>query len=150
MSKKVLIVEDDLGVFTMLQKELGPSFDLTRARAVAEAIGAVEEDGPFDCFVVDLSILNLGLNRKEKVKYQRREGYAFLKHYLWSGKLTNYEWEGDNPEKVNVLRSKTIICSRYAYDFKKEFRSEIAGLKIVLKNSGFEKKVVELVKKICQ
>lgn len=150
MSKKVLIVEDDLGLFNMLQRELGTSFDLIRARSVAEAIGAVEENGPFDCFVVDLSILNLGLEREEKIKYQRREGYAFLKHYLWSGTLEHYEWEGDNLEKVNDLKSKTIICSRHVNDFKIEFRSEIAGLKFVLKNSGVEKKVIDLVKMICQ
>ncbi len=144
-----MVVEDDLGVFNMLQKELGLSFDLTRARTVAEAIGAVEENGPFDCFVVDLSILNSGLQKEEKIKYQRREGYAFLKHYLWSGTLAHYEWEGDNREKVDALKSKTIICSRHADEFKKEFRSEIAGLKIVLKNSGFEKKVVDFVKRIC-
>jgi len=109
----------------------------------------VEEEGPFDCFVVDLSILALGLTNDEMVNYQRREGYAFLKNYLWQGKLENYKWEGDNPEKVKELKGKTIICSRYANDLRKEIRNEADGIKMVLKDYGFEKKVVDLVKAIC-
>lgn len=147
--KKVLIVEDDINVFEMLKKSLGSSFQLVRARSVSEAIGAVEEEGPFDCFVVDLSILALGLTSEEMINHQRREGYAFLKNYLWQGKLENYKWEGDNPEKVKELKGKTIICSRYTIDFRKEIRSEADGIKMVLKDYGFEKKVFDLVKAIC-
>lgn len=150
MNKKVLIVEDNYDVYNMLKRELESSFELIRARSVVEAMGAVEEDGPFDCFVVDLSILAKGLTTEEMAEYQRREGYAFLKNYLWEGKLENYRWEGENPEKVKDLKSKAIICSRYANDLKKEIRSEADGLKIVLKISGFEKTVIDLVKKICQ
>ncbi len=147
--KKVLIVEDDINVFEMFKKSLGSSFQLVRARSVSEAIGAVEDEGPFDCFVVDLSILALGLTPEEMIDYQRREGYAFLKNYLWQGKLENYKWEGDNPEKVKELKGKTIICSRYTIDLRKEIRSEADGIKMVLKDYGFEKKVVDLVKAIC-
>lgn len=150
MNKKVLIVEDNFDVYNMLKRELESSFNLIRARSVVEAWGAVEEEGPFDCFVVDLSILAKGLTTKEMAEYQRREGYAFLKNYLWAGKIENYKWEGDNPEKVKNLKSKTIICSRYANDLRKEIGSEADGLQIVLKISGFEKKVVDSVKKICQ
>ena len=150
MNKKVLIVEDDIGVFEMLKNSLESSFDLIRARSVSEAIGAVEEEGPFDCFVVDLSILALGLTPEEMRDFQRREGYAFLKNYLWQGKLKNYKWDGDNLEKVKELKSKTIICSRYANDFRKEIRSKADGLKLVLKDYGFEKKVANFVKALCQ
>lgn len=150
MNKKVLIVEDNYDVFNMLIKGLDSTFDLIRARSVVEALGAVEEDGPFDCFVVDLSILAKGLTTKEMADFQRREGYAFLKNYLWQGKLKNYEWEGENPEKVKDLKSKTVICSRYVNDFKKENRSEVDSLQMILKDSRFENKVVNLVKKICQ
>lgn len=150
MNKKVLIVEDDINVFNMLKNSLGSSFQLVRARSVSEAKGAVEEEGPFDCFVVDLSILALGLTNEEMVNYQRREGYALLKNYLWQGKLENYKWEGDNPEKVKELKSKTIICSRYTIDLRKEIRGEADGIKMVLKDYGFEKKVVDFVKAICQ
>lgn len=149
MNKKVLIVEDNINVFEMLKNSLGSSFQLVRARSVSEAIGAVEDEGPFDCFVVDLSILALGLTLEEMVDYQRREGYAFLKNYLWKGILENYKWEGDNPEKVKKLKDKTIICSRYTIDLRKEERGEIDGIKLVLKDYGFEKKVVDLVKAIC-
>lgn len=150
MNKKILIVEDDLHVFQMLKKELDSSYDFIRARSVSEAKGAVEEDGPFDCFVVDLSILALGLTPEEMADFQRREGYAFLKNYLWQGKLENYKWEGDNPEEVKKLKSKTIICSRYTIDLRKEIRGEADGIKMVLKDYGFEKKVVDFVKSICQ
>lgn len=150
MNIKILIVEDDFNIFQMLKNELDSSYVLIRARSVAEAIGAVEEEGPFDCFVVDLSILALGLTPKEMADYQRREGYAFLKNYLWQGKLENYQWEGDNPKKVRELKNKTIICSRYTNDFRKEVRGEADGLQMVLKDYGFEKKVVDLVKRICQ
>ena len=147
--KKVLIVEDDINVFNMLKNSLGSSFQLVRARSVSEAIGAVEEEGPFDCFVVDLNIFALGLTIEEMVDYQRREGYAFLKNYLWKGKLENYKWEGDNPEKIKELKGKTIICSRYTIDLRKEERGEIDGIKMVLKDYGFEKKLFDLVKAIC-
>ena len=85
MAKRILVVEDDLLIFRMLNKSLDSSYDIVRARAVDEAIGAVEEDGPFDCFVVDLSIYASGLTLEEMALYKRREGYAFLKNYLWKG-----------------------------------------------------------------
>ena len=82
MAKKLLVVEDNGSVYKMLKNAL-PSFNIVRARAVDEACGAIEEDGLFDCYVVDLNILATGLNLEEMAKYQRREGYAFLKNYLW-------------------------------------------------------------------
>ena len=141
MSKKILIVEDEGNAFKMLKDELDPSsFKIVRARAVDEAIGAVEEEGPFDCFVVDLSIIATGLALKEMAEYQRREGYAFLKNYLWQG----------TEEEIKKLKSKTIICSRYVRDFRKEHGDEVDDMQIVLKDYGFEKTVASLVEKICQ
>lgn len=138
MAKKILIVEDDVLVYQMLEDALRPSFDIVRARAVDEACGAVEKKGPFDCFVVDLNILASGLSVADMAKYKRREGYAFLKNHLWKG----------TEDEIKELKRKTIICSRYATDFKKEFKGEIEDLQIVLKNTGFEKKVLELIEKI--
>lgn len=141
MKKKVLVVEDSILIFNMLKNELDSSvFDLVRVRAVDEAIGALEEDGPFNCFVVDLQILAVGLDLEEMDKYQDREGYAFLKEYVWKDKTE---------EEVKELKSKTIICSRYVPSFKKEYRNEINGLNLVDKIPGFEKGVASLVKKIC-
>lgn len=146
---KVLLIEDDLNVFNMLKSVLNPSFEIVRARAVDEAMGAVEEEGPFDCFVVDLSILSSGLTLEEMAMYKRREGYAFLKNYLWKGRLNNYKWEADNPDAVKLLKSKTIICSRYTPDFSSEFGDEVDDLKMVIKDKGFEKRVALLIEKIC-
>lgn len=141
MKKRILVIEDDGLVYKMLKNALDSSlFELVRARAVDEAIGAVEEDGPFDCFVVDLSIFASGLSLEEMAEYHRREGYAFLKNYLWQG----------TEEEVNELKRKTIICSRYVNDFRKEYGDEVDGLQMVLKDKGFETKVASLIEKICR
>ena len=140
MAKRILVVEDDLLIFRMLNKSLDSSYDIVRARAVDEAIGAVEEDGPFDCFVVDLSIYASGLTLEEMALYKRREGYAFLKNYLWKG----------NENEIKELKRKTIICSRYVDDLRKEYGDETEGLQMVLKDKGFEKKVSSLIEKICR
>ena len=142
MKKKILVVEDDGMVYKMLMKEIDQSlFDISRVRAVDEAMGAIEEEGPFDCFVVDLWILASGLTLEEMDEYYQREGYAFLKNHLWKDKTE---------DEVKELKRKTIICSRYVNEFKKDYRSEVEGLQMVLKDYKFEKKVAELVKKICQ
>ena len=138
--KKILIVEDDGKIFKMLENALALfPCEIERARSVAEAIGEVEENGPFDCYVIDLSILALGLTLEEMDKYQSREGYAFLKNYMWSG----------TEDEIKELKRKTVICSRYVNDFKKEYGDEVDGLKMVLKDKGFEKKVVGYIEKIC-
>lgn len=151
MSKKILVVEDHGKVYKMLENALAPSsFEIVRARAVDEAIGAVEEDGPFDCFVVDLWILATGLTLEEMNDYHKREGYIFLKNYLWSGKLDHYKWNEDEKEqKIKELKSKTIICSRYVDDFKKKHPGEFREEQLINKDYGFEKKVADFVKKIC-
>lgn len=151
MSKKILVVEDDGKVYKMLKDELDPSFfEIVRARAVDEAIGAAEENAPFDCFVVDLWILAVGLTLKEMEDYYEREGYAFLKNYLWSGDLEHYKWKGnEKEEKINELKSKTIICSRYVNDFRNEHPGEFSDYQLINKDYGFEKKVADLVNKIC-
>jgi len=139
--KKILIVEDNEGVFKMMEKELDSStFFVKRARAVDEAVGALGKYGPFDCIVVDLQILAMGLTLEQMEKYQDREGYAFLKEFLW---------KGGKDEEVKELKSKTIICSRYVSGFKKEYRNEMDGLTLVDKTPGFEKEVTSLIKKIC-
>lgn len=139
--KKVLFVEDNGSVFEMLKRQLDSSYEIERVRAVDEAIGADEDKGPFDCYVVDLQILAFGLTLSEMSEYQDREGYAFIKNYLFKDK-TDVE--------IRKLKSKIIICSRYVLDFRKEFKDEIEGLILVDKTKGFEKKVVSLIKKICQ
>jgi len=139
MAKKLLVVEDNGSVYKMLENAL-PSFNIVRARAVDEAYGAIEEDGPFDCYVVDLNILATGLKFEEMAKYQRREGYAFLKNYLWKG----------TEEEVKKLKSRTIICSRYVNEFRKEYGDEVDGLQMVLKDKGVEKKLAFLVENICR
>lgn len=139
--KKILIVEDDGMVFKMLKNELDPSFfEIVRARAVDEAMGAIEEEGFFDCYIVDLWILASGLTVEEMDEYHQREGYAFLKHL----------WKEKTEDEVKELKRKTIICSRYVNNLKKEYRNKVDGLHLVLKDYKFEKKVTELVKQICQ
>ena len=139
--KKILIIEDKENVFQMYKNELGTSYEIYRARAVDEAIGAMEEVGPFDCYVVDLQILSFGLTLKEMARYQDREGYAFIKHYLLKEK---------EDDEIKKLKSKIIICSRYILNFKKEYWDEIDGLILVDKTKGFEKKVALLIKRICK
>lgn len=139
--KRVLVVEDDFKVFNMLKNTLdSSSFEIIRVRAVDQAVGAVEEEDPFDCYVVDLSILASGLTLEEMAKFQNREGYAFLKNYLWKG----------TEEEVKELKNKTIICSRYTKEFEKELRGRIDDLQMILKDKGFEEKLARKIEKICQ
>lgn len=151
MKKKILVVEDDGRIFDMIEGSLDLSlFKVIRARAVDEALGAVEGDGPFDCFVVDLSIFASGLTLEQMEKYQRLEGYAFLKEYLWTGTLKNHKWNEEEKEnKIKELRGKTIICSRYIKLLKEKFGDEVSDLKMVLKDKGFEKIVSNLIKENC-
>ena len=139
--KKILFIEDNVSVFKMLRNQLDETFEVIRVRAVDEAIGATEEEGPFDCYVVDLQILSNGLELSEMAEYQDREGYAFIKEYLWKDK---------NEEQIKEIKSKIIICSRYVPGFKKEFRNEIEGMHLVDKAKGFENEVASLIKKICK
>ena len=136
MKKKILIVEDDGNIYSMLEKELGSSYQLVRARAVDEARGLVKNKGPFDCFVVDLQITPFGLTFDEMIEFENREGYALLKNYLWK----------DNEN----MKYKTIICSRYVYDFKEEYGEEIDGLEIVNKVKGFEKMIASIIENLIE
>ena len=139
--KKILFVEDNGSIFNMFENQLVESYEIVRVRAVDEAIGATEEVGPFDCYVIDLQILSFGLSLSEMAKYQNREGYAFIKNYLWKDK---------NEEQVKEIKSKIIICSRYVIAFKREYRNEIDGMYLVDKTEGYEKKVASLIRKICK
>lgn len=136
--KKILLVEDEYSIANMLEKEMDASVKIVRARAVDEALGAVDEDGPFDCFVVDLQIIPKGLTFDEIADYQNLEGFAFLKKF----------WEGKDSNEIAELKSKTIICSGFISLLKGEYRSEIKDLILVEKSYGFEKKLVSLIKKI--
>lgn len=138
---KLLFIEDSGNIFEMLKNELDSSYEIVRARAVDEAIGATEEDGPFDCYIVDLQVLSYGLSLSEMATYQNQEGYAFIKEHLWKDKTD---------DEIKELKSKVIICSRYIPNFKKEYRNEIDGLNLVDKTKGFEKKVASLINQICK
>lgn len=140
--KKILFLEDNVSVYEMLKDQLDDSvYDIVRVRAVDEAEGALEEDGPFDCYVVDLQILSYGLSLSEMAKYQNREGYAFIKKYLLNEKTD---------EQIKMIKSQIIICSRYIIAFKNEYRDEIQGMNLVDKTKGFEKEVARLINKICK
>jgi len=140
--KKILFVEDTGSVFEMLKKQLDvSSYEIVRTRAVDEAIGATEEEGPFDCYVVDLQILSFGLSLNLMAKYKNREGYAFIKEYLWKDK---------SEEQITELKSRIIICSRYILGLKKEYRDEIKGMHMVDKAKGFEKVVASIINNICK
>lgn len=138
---KILFIEDDVNVFEMYKNELDSSYEIVRVRAVDEAIGANDEEGPFDCYVVDLQVLAFGLTLGEMAEYKDMEGYAFIKNYLWKDKTK---------EQIKELKKRTIICSRYILDLKKLYRNEIDGLNLVDKSKGFEKKVITLIKLICK
>lgn len=138
---KILFIEDDVNVFEMYKNELDSSYETVRVRAVDEAIGANDEEGPFDCYVVDLQVLAFGLTLREMAEYKNMEGYAFIKNYLWKDKTK---------EQIKELNKRTIICSRYILDLKKLYRDEIDGLNLVDKSKGFEKKVITLIKLICK
>lgn len=139
--KKILFIEDNGSIFEMLKNQLDETYVVKRVRAVDEAIGATEEEGPFDCYVIDLQILSFGLSLSKMAEYQDREGYAFIKEYLWKDK---------NEEQIKEIKSKIIICSRYVSYFKKEYRNEIEGMYLVDKTKGFEIEVASLIKEICK
>lgn len=141
--KKILFVEDNGSVFEMLNNELDSSkYQIVRVRAVDEAKGAVEEDGPFDCYIVDLQIYPYSLTLSQMAEYQNREGYAFIKECLLDGET--------DKQKIQDIKSKIIICSRYILDFKSKYRDEIEGMHLVDKTKEFEKEVASVIEKICK
>jgi CheY-like chemotaxis protein len=127
--KKILLVEDDNSILRMLEEAIDPYSEIIRVRAVDEALGAFKENGPFDCFIVDLQIVPKGLAFDKMVDYQNREGYAFLLKI----------WEGKSQEEISKLKAKTIICSGFIEDFKKEHTDDIKGLLLVDKNKDLNK-----------
>lgn len=137
--KKILLVEDEFQIVSILEHELDSFVEIVRVRAVDEALGAVEEDGPFHCYVVDLQIIPKGLTFDEIAEYQNMEGYAFLKKF----------WE-KGTEEIAMLKSKTIICSGFIPEFKKEYQDEIKGLFLVEKKLGYEKTLVSIINRIIQ
>lgn len=139
-NKRILIVEDDGNIYRMFEKVINSDIDIVRARAVDEAVGAIEDD-VFDCYVVDLQIISSGLTFTEMVEYRDLEGYAFLKKYLWKG----------NDGEVKSIKAKTIICSRFLEHLENKCREDndsLDGLNIILKDKDFEKKVASLIHKI--
>lgn len=142
MRNRILIVEDDGNIYKMIQETFDFDFELVRARSVDEAIGEFVYNGPFDCFIIDLQIIATGLKEEEMVDNQGREGYALLKNYIWMNMSI---------DNITQMKMKTIICSRYVPDFRKEHsREELNGLAMIVKRTGFEKELRVSVENICK
>lgn len=142
MAYKIFIVEDEGNIYNLINEIFSDDFELFRTRSVDEAIGNYKYNGPFDCFIIDLQIIASGLSENEMVNFQRREGYALLKNYIWKD-LTD--------EQIKTMKSQTIICSRYIDDFQKEYsKEELSGLTLITKKIDLPKKIKNAVNKICK
>ncbi|MDR1611039.1 MAG: response regulator [Candidatus Symbiothrix sp.] len=149
---KVLIVEDEGTIYSMIKEQMNQDeYEFVRARNVSEAIDVYEqsqEEGekPFDCYVVDLQIDSSGLTEQEMSDFYKREGYAWMKNYIFNSS----DKRMNDSEKLN-FKKKTIICSKYVSAFEKEYSSrELNGLELISKKPYFEEEVKNMITKICK
>ncbi len=145
MQKKVFILEDDTSIVKIIEEKLGEEFLIYRCRSVDEAIGeykqSVKNNMLFDCFIIDLDVSPIGLKEEEMKDFFARAGYAWLK---------NYVWKDLSAEALMAMKQKTIICSRYVNNLKKERpENEWIGLHFVDKKPKFDDEVMKEIMKIC-
>ena len=141
---RILVVEDEGSIFKMIKEQMNTNeYELVQVRSVSEATGEYNSskvNNPFDCHIVDLQIGSKGLNEEKMVKFFYREGYAWIKEVLETLKTKE--------EKV-AFKKKTIICSKYASDFMKEYTAEeLKDFIIIPKKIGFETEVKKSVIRI--
>ena len=109
MAKKILLVEDNGSLSYELKEKIdnlegGGKYFAEIAYSYIAAFGIWEEDnGNFDCIVLDLQINPAGLTIEEVEAYQPVFGIAFL----------NKICEGKTPEERADIYKKTVIYSGF-------------------------------------
>ena len=145
MSKKILLVEDNGSLSKELEKkieELG--YYVERAYSYVSALGIwTEDNGAYDCIILDLQINPDGLELEEIDKYAPIFGMAFL-HKISEDKT---------PVEVMVIHKKTIIYSGFTKELKDLSRIhgwDSENIKIIAKTGFSVSELIKNVEKICR
>ena len=138
--KKILLIEDD-GLLTRDLKEdlIKIGYIVESANFYADAIDQWRENnGMFDCIILDLNINPIGMDDMEYNKYFPAHGISVLDKFC----------EGLTPEESIRIWEKTIIYSGYIV-YLREKKSEFlyySLLHLIPKRGTSFSKVVEQVK----
>lgn len=110
MSKKILIVEDDLFLGELISKKLSSSFEVTHASNATDGLAILDKDG------IDLILLDLLLPEVS--------GFDFLKKVREDGKHTkvpvlvfsNLAEERDVKQAMDLGATDFLVKSNYTLD----------------------------------
>jgi hypothetical protein len=144
--KKFLLIEDNGFVAErlseMLKEQYGESQCIVEvAYSVASAKDRWdEEDGVFDCIILDFHINPLGLTAKESAEINP----------LYSLKSMDYFYEKgeNNGIKKEEINSKTIVFSKYTKEFKENYSNTYNFNAVIDKEINGIDKVIKAVCKI--
>jgi len=144
MNKKILLVEDNGYVTEDLTVALKKYYVVENAYNYTNALGIWDEDnGAFDCIILDLQISPKGLTNEEIEKYWPVFGIAFL-HKICHGKSSDEE---------KAIHKKTIIYSGFIRDLNDAMRRNnwnLSQVKILEKRGFGITELTKLVNKICK
>lgn len=103
--KKILIIEDNGSLFSEIESLLiNNGYSIFYAYSYISALDRwQEENGSFDCIILDLQINPLGLSDEENNEYTPLFGMAFLDHIFQEKSLS----------EISKLRKKIIIFSGF-------------------------------------
>lgn len=106
MPTRVLLVDDDVNLLSGLKRRLGMRFDLTTAASGPEALGRMDDDGPFGVIVTDMRMPKMdGLEFIREARLRTPEAVFMM--------LTGNQDQGTATNAVNeghVFRFQTKPC----------------------------------------
>ena len=144
MSKKILLIEDNGYVTEDLTVALIKDYDVENAYNYINAMGIwKEENGDFDCIILDLQISPKGLTDEDIETYRPVFGIAFL-HKICEGK---------SPDEVRAIHKKTIIYSGFIRDLNDAIRRnnwDLSQVEILEKRGFGITEIKKQVNKICR
>lgn len=142
--KKILLIEDNGSLSAELIKQFQKKgYFVERAYSYSSALGIwMEDQGDYDCIILDLHINPNGIEIKELNKYAPIFGLAFL-HKICEGK---------QPDEILNIYKKIIIYSGFIREFKdlaRLNRWNIKHLKMIDKTGFSISELIKSVERIC-
>jgi CheY-like chemotaxis protein len=143
--KKILLVEDNGSYSKEVEKQLYSSIkdcDVTVAYSYIAALGWWEEEGEFDCIILDLQINPTGLDISKYDEYAPLYGMAVLDEIS-----TNLS----ENEKLKLYK-KIVISSGFVANLRDWLRTRqrrLGPIELIPKNSDNIDRLITKVKKIC-
>ncbi len=143
--KRILLIEDNGSLSEILTERLeDKGYFVERAYSYSSALGIwTEDNGSYDCIILDLQINPNGLELFEINKYAPIFGIAFL-HKICEGK---------KPNEILEIQKKTIIYSGFIKDLKELGRVydwDYSNIRIIAKTDFSISELIKNVEQICK